>query len=264
MKRLLVIAVFCTALFKAQVGIGLTNPDPSTNLHISPTDNNGDFKGTLFGRMSTSDRNTITLPAMGLIIFNTTENCLQVNNGTPAAPDWNCLQSNSDSTFVNSSAALFCPIYPGMRPTHTGTNPPLYSPSESYLYSTLTTNGSFAANDLFRIDFVSRTADTYSAILYNISGSQISFSSNINSYNNPAYNNNTTLNNNEGTFMDGDTLTYYREAQTMYVNILSGPNAGRKFIVGINMFKSGTTVMALGGNSSDKNTQCALTFIYEY
>ncbi|MFT7628167.1 MAG: hypothetical protein ACI9OS_001824 [Ulvibacter sp.] len=67
----------------AQVGIGTITPDASSILDISST-----TKGLLMPRLTTLERNNITLPATGLIIFNTTTNDGQLNVGTPLAPSW--------------------------------------------------------------------------------------------------------------------------------------------------------------------------------
>ncbi|MCT4666090.1 MAG: hypothetical protein N4A45_12750 [Flavobacteriales bacterium] len=70
----------------AQVGIGTTNTHPSAALHLEST-----TRGFLPPRMTTAQRNTIITPASGLMLYNTTENCLQINTGTPQAPIWTCL-----------------------------------------------------------------------------------------------------------------------------------------------------------------------------
>jgi hypothetical protein len=67
----------------AQVGIGTTTPDASSILEISSTS-----KGLLMPRLTTLERNNITLPATGLMIYNTTLNDSQLNLGTPLVPIW--------------------------------------------------------------------------------------------------------------------------------------------------------------------------------
>ena len=42
-------------------------------------------------RMNTAQRDAIAGPEHGLMIYNTSANCLQVNTGTSAMPLWNCL-----------------------------------------------------------------------------------------------------------------------------------------------------------------------------
>jgi hypothetical protein len=55
------------------VGIGVTSPNASAKLEISST-----TQGVLFPRMTTTERNAISTPADGLVIYNTTDNKLQV------------------------------------------------------------------------------------------------------------------------------------------------------------------------------------------
>jgi hypothetical protein len=61
----------------AQVGVGTTTPDASAVLDVEST-----TKGFLPPRMSTAERDAIGSPAEGLVIYNTTVNCLQWFNGT--------------------------------------------------------------------------------------------------------------------------------------------------------------------------------------
>lgn len=58
--------------FYAQVGIGTTTPNASAILDIEATD-----KGFLPPRMNTPQRDAISSPAAGLMIFNTDVNCIQ-------------------------------------------------------------------------------------------------------------------------------------------------------------------------------------------
>ncbi|WP_118975321.1 tail fiber domain-containing protein [Taibaiella koreensis] len=71
----------------AQTKIGTPGaPDGSAMLEV--TSGTGNNKGLLLPRMTTTQRNAITSPATGLMIYNTTTNQVQVNTGTPAAPVW--------------------------------------------------------------------------------------------------------------------------------------------------------------------------------
>ena len=67
---LLLVAVTFT---QAQVGVGTTTPHASAKLEVSSTN-----QGFLPPRMTTAQRNTISSPATGLIIFNTTSNALNI------------------------------------------------------------------------------------------------------------------------------------------------------------------------------------------
>ena len=89
-QRLVLLAV-CSLFFyagNAQVKIG-DNPttiDTSAMLDVEST-----TQGFLPPRMSTTQINAITLPAAGLMVYNTTIPCLQVNDGTTTSPSWNCI-----------------------------------------------------------------------------------------------------------------------------------------------------------------------------
>jgi uncharacterized protein (TIGR02145 family) len=79
LKKFLLYAVLILFGFSAnaQVGINTTTPDPSSVLDVTST-----TKGLLPPRMTTTQRIGIASPAAGLIIFNTTTNCLEYYNGT--------------------------------------------------------------------------------------------------------------------------------------------------------------------------------------
>lgn len=59
-----------------QIGIGTETPDASSVLDLTSTN-----KGALLPRMTESQRNAITDPAMGLMVFNTNTNCLNFWSG---------------------------------------------------------------------------------------------------------------------------------------------------------------------------------------
>jgi hypothetical protein len=79
----------CT--FAQNVGIGTSTPNPSAILDVSSTS-----KGLLLPRMSTTQRNAIASPAVGLIIFNTDDQCTDIYDGS----NWikNCGYKQGDST----------------------------------------------------------------------------------------------------------------------------------------------------------------------
>ena len=76
-------------LLGAQILFGNGTPDASAALDVQ---SNGG--GTLFPRLTTAQRDGIASPATGLILYNTTSKCLEVNVGTPTTAEWarlNCL-----------------------------------------------------------------------------------------------------------------------------------------------------------------------------
>lgn len=88
-----------------QIGIGTTSPEMSTILDVSSQE-----KGVLFPRMTTVQRNAISNPANGLIIFNLDEHCLQTNTGSSSSPVWVC-EGNPSRVVNNCSANGFEGVY---------------------------------------------------------------------------------------------------------------------------------------------------------
>lgn len=78
-----------TTTHAQQVGINTNTPDESAAFEVMQSSTNA--KGVVFPRMTQAERNTITNPAVGLIIYNTSIPCLQINDGTTATPLWNCI-----------------------------------------------------------------------------------------------------------------------------------------------------------------------------
>jgi hypothetical protein len=64
------------AYFGGKVGIGTTAPNASAILDVNSTS-----LGFLPPRLTTSQRNAISSPAAGLLLYNTTTNALEINNG---------------------------------------------------------------------------------------------------------------------------------------------------------------------------------------
>ena len=79
----LLAVVLLTATTYAQVGVGTTTPDASSALDITST-----TKGLLPPRMTTAERDAISSAAKGLIVFNTTLNTLQINEGDATTVNW--------------------------------------------------------------------------------------------------------------------------------------------------------------------------------
>jgi hypothetical protein len=82
--------------FYAQVGINTTEPDNSAILDVFSSS-----KGLLMPRLSTEQRNAISSPAPGLMIYNTTVNDGELNMGTALAPIWVGIKGELEPT-INS------------------------------------------------------------------------------------------------------------------------------------------------------------------
>ena len=74
-KLLIAIALMflCFTAFSQNVGIGTTTPDASAKLDVTSTNS-----GFLPPRMTTTERNAIVHPAVGLQIYNLTTDCLEI------------------------------------------------------------------------------------------------------------------------------------------------------------------------------------------
>jgi uncharacterized protein (TIGR02145 family) len=75
--RLALLAICIPAIVSAQVGIGTSNPAASAKLDVTST-----TKGFLPPRMSTVQRDQISSPAVGLIIYNTTTESLEIRTSS--------------------------------------------------------------------------------------------------------------------------------------------------------------------------------------
>lgn len=128
----------------SQVGIGTTNPDPSSVLDIQST-----TQGFLPPRMTTAQMNAIVSPAEGLFVFNTNSKCFQFFNGT----NWSgCLAESAinsldcSSVNVNGTYAIGNPL----NASNTITIDVLVNVIETYTISTNTANGySFSGSGAF-------------------------------------------------------------------------------------------------------------------
>lgn len=93
-------AILFSSGFYSQIGIDTATPDPSSVLELFSTG-----KGFLMPRLTTIQRDNMMNPANGLMIYNTTLNDGQINTGTPSAPSWHGIKTNSSPTIssVNNS-----------------------------------------------------------------------------------------------------------------------------------------------------------------
>ncbi|MBM3921837.1 MAG: hypothetical protein FJ340_01370 [Sphingomonadales bacterium] len=94
MRIIIALLFLATTTLHAQVGIGITNPDTKAALDIS-----SNSKGLLIPRMTTTQRDAITSPTEGLIIFNSTSKNIEVyNSGTTFGESIITATSNAKAT----------------------------------------------------------------------------------------------------------------------------------------------------------------------
>jgi uncharacterized protein (TIGR02145 family) len=115
----------------SQVVVGSGTPDGSAVLELQSAD-----KGVLLPRMTTDQRNAISSPPFGLMIFNNSTLCLEMNVGTPSVPDWSRMDCRTGvlSTLECSSAILNSSLVPNRTATgntlnvsYTGGNQGIYN-----------------------------------------------------------------------------------------------------------------------------------------
>jgi N-acetylneuraminic acid mutarotase len=100
MKKITTVFVLLVLAYNVHaqnVGIGTATPDASAVLDINSTN-----KGLLLPRMSTAQRNSIVSPAVGLVIFNTDDQCTDIFDGSY----WikNCGYKQGDSATVPANS----------------------------------------------------------------------------------------------------------------------------------------------------------------
>lgn len=82
MKNLSILFLLIIPVFAfSQVGIGTATPDPSAELDMVSTS-----KGLLIPRVTSTEREAIASPPVGLQVYDTTEHCLMLFDGT----QWAC------------------------------------------------------------------------------------------------------------------------------------------------------------------------------
>lgn len=106
-KYLLLIVIFNIFLYaQDNVGIGTTNPDASAILELQSTE-----KGFLVPRMTTAERNAISSPLKGLIVYDTDLELFYFNAGTSGSPDW--VPILSDEVDLTSQVTGVLPVANG-------------------------------------------------------------------------------------------------------------------------------------------------------
>lgn len=89
----ILIIILCLGYFNniySQINVGgdFESKDTSALFEIQSTN-----RGFLLPRMTSAERDLISDPAIGLMIYNTTKHCIEVNIGIGCSPNWNCLQN---------------------------------------------------------------------------------------------------------------------------------------------------------------------------
>ncbi|MDD7887461.1 fibrinogen-like YCDxxxxGGGW domain-containing protein [Flavivirga sp. 57AJ16] len=142
-----VLITLCLSVYYSfgQVGVGTTNPDPSSILDVTSTN-----QGLLVPRMTQSQRDAITTPAEGLLIYNLDSNCFQYHNGTT----WSdCLGESQQANKLNCNSINANGNYAvgeTLTSANTITIDVLVNSYDTYTISTNTVNGySFSTSGTF-------------------------------------------------------------------------------------------------------------------
>jgi len=90
--------VFPEHILNAQVGMGTATPDNSAMLDVSST-----TKGVLVSRMTQTQRQAISSPAQGLIVYQTDGTAgFYYNAGTSGSPNWVILLNGGSSVVAGN------------------------------------------------------------------------------------------------------------------------------------------------------------------
>ena len=104
------VLVFCSMLLPALLA---GQAAPSALLDIERTN-----QGFLLPRLTQAQRDNIADPATGLMIFNTTSFCLELNAGSPTAPYWRSVDCRASIGFLDcAGAAVTGLLYQGQPAT---------------------------------------------------------------------------------------------------------------------------------------------------
>jgi hypothetical protein len=99
---LLVSFLILTGIVKAQIGIGTTSPNISSLLDLSST-----TKGFLLPRMTTDQQTALLNPAIGLMVFNITNNQIETNKGDGhGAPLWTGVSTTGITAPIGDNSTL--------------------------------------------------------------------------------------------------------------------------------------------------------------
>lgn len=129
-KRIIILLFAVSSITFSQstenVGIGTLNPDNSALLHLDVS-GNSTKRGLLIPTMTAAQRNSITNPAKGLIVFVTDDNNFYFNSGTSGTPIWTVILAGTTSinfqnisSGTNTSAAMIVGNGASLSTTGTG------------------------------------------------------------------------------------------------------------------------------------------------
>jgi hypothetical protein len=96
--KFITLLLLVTKLSAQNIGIGTISPHSSAQLDITSTS-----KGFLIPRMTTSVITSISNPAKGLMVYDSTKNQLMVNMGISSAPNWQTIVANSGWNLTGNS-----------------------------------------------------------------------------------------------------------------------------------------------------------------
>ena len=121
MKKLLLVLLYAGSSQLAicqGVGVGTATPNASAILDLQSTS-----KGLLIPRMNKTERNAISNPATGLLLFQTTDTAgFYSNTGTPGSPVWKKLDAAAASGGVPTGSIIMTDQFPDASLTSAGFN----------------------------------------------------------------------------------------------------------------------------------------------
>ena len=221
--------------FSQSVGIGTIVPNGSAQLDITSTS-----KGILIPRMNTAAITTISNPAKGLMVYDSSKNQLMVNMGTAAIPNWQTIVSKSGWNLMGNSG-----INPGTNFIGTSDVAPLIikvNNVKSGYVDTGTNNTGIGFRTLFAITTgTDNVAVGYKALVGNSSGGA-----------NTGVGSNALLGNTTGSYNAASGIGSLAQNSTGNLNAAFGALSLNRNIMGNQNTASGTS--ALYWNTASNNT----------
>lgn len=107
MNKYIILAVLCflTHYSYSQIAINTESPHSSAELDIVGKEK----KGVLVPRLTTTDKEAITNPASGLLVYDIDKKCLSQNVGSEGAPVWICMVQDATRFFYMPSINIPTP-----------------------------------------------------------------------------------------------------------------------------------------------------------